>query len=420
MGPGKEKGFDRNYWALTLEGAAFVGGMPMLSASGVVALFIDTMTGSKALVGLAVTIQALSLLLGQLLCAPYVGSIRNIPGFMFKFMLLRALPILMGATLFLGADGLVAASIFLLLYGAFWLSDGVVTMPWGELSARAIKPELRGHMMGMQITLGGLASLLTGLLLTWLLSTPRLTEQHRFGTIFIIASTILLISLFFIRLVKDPSPVAVPAKLDIRRYYSKIPAIIKASKPLQYALLARMPGYIGFSAITFIVVFGKDSLGLSETQISWLVYAQIVGSCLGGFLLGEVSRRFGNKTVILVSNMGVVVTLSMAIMLVYNPALGYAWLIFACALASLLYSNWLGYFNYFLDIAPREDRPAFQLSGSSIGIPFSFAGYGLGAIIDKWGFVPAFIVGGIAAVFAVLLSTRLLSRKQIKNLDLAL
>jgi len=359
------------------------------------------------------------LLIGQLVCAPHVGTIRNIPGFMFKFMLLRSLPMLMAIPLFFGADGFVAVGIFLFFYGAFWMSDGIVTMPWGELSARAIRPELRGHMMGMQITVGGAAALLTGLLLTWLLATPALTEQHRFGTIFALSSVILLISLFFIRMVRDPSPTAVPEKLDLWGYYSKIPAIIKGSKPLRQALIARLPGYIGFTTITFIIVFGRDSLELSESQISWLVYAQIVGGLIGGVVMGETSRRFGNKTVILLCNAGVVLTIGMAVALVYLPALGYAWLLLACSLASLLHSNWLGYFNYFLDIAPRKDRPAFQLTGSCIlGIPFSFAGYALGAVIDSWGFMTAFVIGGVAAGITVLMSVRLLSRKQIKNLNL--
>jgi len=322
MDPKQEKGYGRNYWALTLEGAAFMGGMSLLSAGGVVALFIDTMTGSKTLVGLAVTIQALFLLIGQLLCAPHVGKVKNLPKFMFKLMISRVIPILMAVPLFLGVDGVAAVTIFLVLYGAFWLSDGLVTVPWGELSARVLIPKMRGHMMGMQLALGGAASLLTGLLLTWLLATPTLSEQHRFGTIFIISGVVFLIALFFIRLVRDTTPAAVQSKLDLRHYYMKIPKIIRDSKPLQHVVIARIPGYIGFSALTFIVVFGRSSLGLTEIQISWLVYAQIIGSLIGGLVLGEISRRYGNKTVILVCNYGVVVTLAMAVALVFFPVLG--------------------------------------------------------------------------------------------------
>ena len=119
----------------------------MIAINGVVPLFIDTMTGSKALVGLAITVQALFLLLGQLVCAPHVNSIRNLPGFIFKAMLSRCIPILMAIPLFLGAGRYLAVGIFLALYALLWAGDGVVTMPWGELSARALKPELRGHMM---------------------------------------------------------------------------------------------------------------------------------------------------------------------------------------------------------------------------------------------------------------------------------
>jgi len=108
----------------------------------------------------------------------------------------------------------------------------------------------------------------------------------------------------------------------------------------------------------------------------------------------------------------------MALSLMIFPSLGYIWLLAICILASLWLGNWLGYINYFIDISPREYRPAFQVIGSCIGIPFSFIGYGLGAIIDNWGYAIVFVLGGIASIIAILASTRLLSRKQIKSLNL--
>jgi len=411
-------GFDRNYWALTFDGAAFMGGISMMTSGGVVALFIDTMTGSKTLVGLAITFQVLFLLIGQLIVAPQVGAIKSLPRFMFKVVLLRVVPFFIAVPLFLGVDGRLSVFIFLMLYGLFWMSDGVNTVPWGEFCARALKPDLRGHMMGMHVALGGVLTLLTGLLLAWLLSTPLLTDNQRFGAIFLIGGIILISSIIFVRMFKDPSPITVPEKPGFRKYYSKMPALIKQSKPLQHAIIARIPGYIGFSTITFIVVFGRYVLDITNAQVSWLVYSQLIGTLIGGYLLGEVSRRFGNKTVIIMCNVGVLVTLGMAISLAYFPALGYVWLFILCAFASIWMNQWLGFFNYLLDIAPRENRPAFQVIGSCIGIPFSFIGYAIGATIDKWGYITAFTVGTIAAIVSILASLKLLSKKSIKELNL--
>ena len=390
-----------------------------MATSGAVALFIDNMTGSITLVGLAITLQALCILIGQLIGAPIVQSIRNLPNTLFYAMAIqRVIPVIMAIPLFLGFGAYPAVGIFLALFGIFWLADGIVTMPWSELTARAIRPELRGHMMGMQVAIGGGVSLLTGLLLTWLLATPVLTDHFRFGYIFVLTSSVLLMSIIFIRLVKDPKPISAPKKIDFKKYYSKIPELIKESKPLQHALIARIPGYIGFSVITFMVVFGAHALEITEIQISWLVYSQIVGGLLGGIVLGETSRLFGNKIVIMLCNFGVIITLSMAIALIFFPSLGYVWLIAICALASLWSNNWLGYMNYVLDISPREYRPAFQVIGNCIGIPFSFVGYAIGAIIDNWGYATAFVIGGITAIIAMIASLRLLSRKGIKALNL--
>jgi predicted MFS family arabinose efflux permease len=267
----------------------------------------------------------------------------------------------------------------------------------------------------MQVTIGGAASLLAGLLLTWLLATPVLSDHRRFALIFILASVIMLMSLFFIRLVRDPNPIQIPEKLDIRRYYARVPSVIRGSKPLQRALIARAFSYAGFSTLSFIVVFGAGLLKLPETRVSWLVYANIAGGLIGGISLGEASRRFGNKAVILMCNTGVFIALAMAISLNFMPALGYGWLFAICALASLTMGNWVGYFNYFIDIAPGRDRSVFQVISVCIGIPFSFAGYAMGAVIDNFGYVAMFVTGGAFAFATILLSLRLMSKRKIQE-----
>jgi len=403
---------------MLLEGTSFMGGITVMAAGGTVALFIDNMTGSITLVGLGITLQALCILSGQLIGAPIVQSIRNLPKTLFYGMTVqRVIPFIMAVPLFLGFGAYTSVIIFLVLYSLFWTMDGVITMPWGELTARAIKPELRGHMMGMQAALGGGISLITGLVLAWLLATPLLTDHFRFGYVWVLTGVIIIVSIFFIRLVKDPSPVSSPEKIDFKKYYAKIPVLIKDSKVLQHAIIARIPGYIGFSVITFVIVFGAHTLDISDSQISWLVYSKIVGGLIGGVLLAETSRRFGNKVVIILCNAGVLITILMSIALIYFPSLGYIWLMTICALAALWANNWLGYMNYMIDIAPKENRPAFFMIGNCIGIPFSFIGYGIGAIIDTWGYATAFVLGCITAMIAIIASMRLLSRKRIKALE---
>ena len=409
-----KKGFDKNYWALALEGSCFMSGISCLATGGAVSLFINVMTGSKTLIGMAVTIQTLFMLVGQLYGAPYVRSIRKLPEFLFKFMAIqRFIPFLMALPLFLGVGGNLSVGIFLALLAIFWLVDGFMAIPWGELCARALKPDLRGHMMGMQVTVGGAASLLIGLLLTWLLATPVFGDNHRFAIIFMLASAILLMSLIFIRLVNDPNPIQNPERMLIRQYYSKIPSVVRGSKPLRRALLARAFSYIGFSSVSFMVVFGAGALNLSDSHASWLVYANIVGGLVGGISIGEVSRRFGNKTVILLCNVCVLIVLCMAASLIFMPGLGYAWLFATCALASLTMSNWVGYFSYFLEIAPSEERSIYQVTNTCIGIPFSFAGYAMGMVIDNFGYMTMFAIGGAFVAVTIILSLRLLPKRSI-------
>ena len=412
-----KKGYDRNYWALLMEGTMFNGGAATIATNGVVALFIYTMTESNTLLGLAITLQTLLFIFGQLLGAPYVNTIRKLPEFLCKLMATqRTIPILMAIPLFLGVSRQWAVIIFLVLFGLFWFIDGANTVPWGELCARAVKPELRGHMMGMMTTAGSVLALVMGLLITWLLATPTLDDYRRFAYIFVLGGIVFLTTAICIRFVRDPSPIKKPEKLNVKQFYVKIPSIVRHSKPLKYIIFARIPSYIGLASLSFLVLFGIHTLTLSDAQTSWLVYANIIGGIIGGVVLGGASLRFGNKAIILLCNFGVVVAMSMAIILSFNPSLGYVWLFVMCALGSMSASSWFGYFNYFIDIAPAKERSEYQIIGQCIGIPFSFVGVAMGALIDIHGYVTMFIICGIFATITIILSLRLLSKQKVAAL----
>ena len=414
------KGFDRNYWILVLEGVMFTGGIIALSTGAVVAIFVNTMTGSNTLIGLAVTLQALLLAVGQLIGAPFIGNIRKLPAFLFKGMAIqRAIPLFMALPLFLGVSGYAAVTIFMILFALFWGVDGTITLSWGELCARALKPELRSHMMGMQATLGGVLSLAVGLVFTWMLATPTLNDEYRFGFIFILGSILLLSTIIFIRLVRDPNPTEKPEKTNYKQFYSEIPNLVKSCKPLQRILIARIPSYIGFAAISFVIVYGINILSLSDSQASWLVYAGIIGGIISGVALGEVSRMFGNKAIIIICNCAVVVVIVMAVMLTFVSSLGYIWLFVTCMLASFTGNHWFGYFNYFIDIAPVKNRAAYQLIGQCVGIPFSFIGLVMGVIVDRFGFISMFVICGVFAFVSVIFSLRLLSKDKMTELQIA-
>ena len=106
----------------------------------------------------------------------------------------------------------------------------------------------------------------------------------------------------------------------------------------------------------------------------------------------------------------------MSVAIAYIPGIGYIWLFITCALGGVVVNNWFGFFNYILDIAPREERSEYQLLGQLIGVPFSFTGLAMGAVIDNFGYITMFIICGIFAVTTLILSFPLLSKEKIIQL----
>jgi len=158
-----KNGYNRNYWAMAFEGSCFMGGIAIMSTSGTIALFINAMTGSKSLVGLAVTVQALFMFFGQLTSGPFVRSIRKIPEFLFKGMLIqRIIPLFMALPLLLGLiDWSVGIFLILSALSPFLIYIGVKLFNTEILKKKAIITVIVSTLVLLSLGIGILVPALT-------------------------------------------------------------------------------------------------------------------------------------------------------------------------------------------------------------------------------------------------------------------
>ncbi len=397
----------RNFWSLLFEGTFFLSGMAFLDANSVVPVFIDTFTGSLQLAGLAVALKAASSILSQLIVGPRVSNIKNMPAFITRVMFVcRPLPLVMIPILFSGVSNHLKAVLFLVVFSLLWLSDGVILVPWLDLFGRTIPEKRRGKLFGYQQILGGIGSLAAGFIIKLSLENAQLTSAGRYSIIFGMGGLTLLIASIAMLFAKD-----LPRKVEVEKvylsdYYRKLPSYFKKNTLYRKLILVRILSSFTAMIFPFVILFAKHRFHLNPSQVSNLIYIQILGSLVGGLIWGEISHRFGNRKVIAISQ---VLTLLLSLLAFFSLSLGVTTfpviLIWSmCLLTGISMGSWMGFINYTIEIVDDEERPVYFVLTSIITFPFVFVPYFAGLIADFWGFIPLFAIVGVFGMINAALS----------------
>jgi len=156
---------------------------------------------------------------------------------------------------------------------------------------------------------------------------------------------------------------------------------------------------VGASMILPIIpLFAKNEFNMSPTLITMLVASFYAAQFVGGPILGRWSDRVGRVPVLIVSQVGTVISFIM-----FGLA-GAVWVLFASRiLDGLTGGNIVVAQAYVTDITPREKRAqALGLVFAAFGVAF-FIGPAIGGILVGLGpRVPYFIAAGAAALVVVL------------------
>lgn len=400
----------RNYRVLLIEGCLFFTGMAFVDVNAVIPVFIFTYTKSVLLTGLATTITFAASILMQTLVGPYVKGIRNTPAYVSLVMFLsRPLPFVMIPLLFLDLSPWLTAGVFLIIYTLLCAGDGLIVIPWTDLFSRTVVPEKRGLLLGYQLLFGGMGALLAGFIVKTVLDHPRLDNDQRYAIIFGGAAVALTISAVVMTYARDlPHPIESvrPRHLE---YYKKLPAYFRCHPDFIQLVVIRVLSIITYMIAPFVILFGQERLNFPPEAISTLIYIQMIGSLLGGFIWGRVSRRFGNHRVILIAQiLGLLLAVCMVILSLTSLQAVPVYLLWPLVLINgINMASWPGFMNHTIDIVNEEERTIYLLISNLTTFPFTFLAFLAGIVVNQFGYRPIFIVSSLAAVAAVWLAFRL-------------
>ena len=387
---------------MVLEGALFYAALSLIPNETVVAEFLDYTSGSVALAGLAATMSSLMFYVGQFVGGLFIHKIVRQKTFMCKMAFLsRGLLVLFAVLMLTGIQGKAAAWLFIGAYFVIFTIDGFVGLCWNQILARTLPSEKRGQVLSWQQSMCGIIGIGAGFVVQRIMLSD-MTPMGRYTLLFWMAGIVFVaaavMTLFFRDLPHGSEPDA-PVKNPVK-YIGELLPLLTQDRGVRNTLISRVIFVFTMISAPVNFKFGQVS-GLSEYQLSLLVYMPLVGQILAGFFWGHISNRTNYPTMMLLAQIfGIgcaaanfaAFFMGMAGMSVMVP------LCIAMALVKFTYVANNGFAMHVLGIVDEENRANAIVLTSIITAPAAL-GTTLAGIIADWAFWPVYgimLIAGIA------------------------
>jgi len=359
--------WDRNYIFLVIEATIFGISAAFRDVNIVLPVFLQNLTSSTFLIGLIATLQLGGWFLPQLFVAPILEKRSKTLSFILKVYLWGRLPLLLLiASIFWGnsLDTGILIFLFFLVFGIFFLSEGVGGAGWYDLVARCIHQDQRGRFFATFMFLGGIIGFGAGFLVKEIIQQGVFPLS--FGKLFLINFILLFISFIFLAMVKESDGRRLPEHESPREFLHSLPQIIREDKIFRRLLLVQILMGAGAMGMPFFSVYATGILGLSTDATGYFVAAYTLGQAFGGLIWGYLSDHIGNRAVV----RGTIFFALMAPVtaLLFHLTSGR---FFNTLEVEMLYpivflfiglsigGSWIGFTNFTLKIAPEEKRPTY-------------------------------------------------------------
>lgn len=391
----------RNYAAHLAHGLLGQTGFRLVQAPTFVPAYLQLLSGSDLVVGLARGAQALGQCLTPVFGATLVEHRPRVLRLGFVVGGLMRLQVLFFALagLWLTGDVRIAAiCLFLGLFGLFMGMQGVI---FNFLRSKVIPVEVRGTLAGLRQALAGVVSSAVAYLGGRYLIEPNVLGNG-YAVTFLVAFGFTSLGLASLLAMKEPASPVVRPRASVRSRLSDALPLLRSDRDFAGYLVARALGRMGQMALPFCILYAKDQVEIGGGDLGLITAAWQLANTTTGLVWGAVADRTGFRLIFLVS-VGVWM-------------ISIAWLMTSADFASLLgvfvgIGVGMGGFqmaaqNLVLEFGEREDLPLRIALSNSTAEVIGVIGPIAGGLIAAWfSYLPVFwlALGFQAASIAVML-----------------
>ena len=390
----------RNYFLGILHGIFFNTAMAFANQNTIIPVFLNYFIPSKTLVGFFSSLMRLGNMLPQIFTAHILESKAKKMPTMIAVLTSRFLCFfLSGVIAFFFSGNIVWISVVILLF-IYSLAGGVGAIPFYDIIAKTIDKKARGVFFAQRLFWGNLAGIVAGLAVKYILGA-NISFPRNYGVIILLASFMLGIAYISFGFIKEPRQDKIQEKRSIFYFLQDAKKIFVENRAVRIMILSEILSGSIFLSLPFLSIYAKDIMHRNVQILGYFISSQIIGMVLSNLWWGPVSRKFGNRMVIIFAN--VFSFLAILIFIVNHNLIILTFFLFGC------YSSGrnIGYANYNLDIAPEEKRPIYiSLRGTFISIIWIFPTLG-GVFIDVLSYQILFGITLFTTISSILFSLKL-------------
>lgn len=414
----RQNAYRKNFYYFLSDGILFSVAMALMGATTVVPDFVRQLTSSDILIGLSGSLFDIGWTLPQLFVARYIVRFaRKKPWFVgpnipvrFVILLFAILMVIIGPD-----QPQTILILFFVCYGIAALGDGLVGVPWADLTGTSMEPRSRARMFGLQSAIAGGIMLLVSPLIALVLSDNGPGFPGNYAIVFGAAGILFVLSiiptLFIIEL---PGGKAIEKLPSMREFLPYLGSVLRTDGTFRGILIARMLTTLTAMASPFYIGFATVQLGLSsEVAVPTLLAVQTVGAVSGALFYAWLGARNN----LLYIRLALVGTALLPISALVASQVGPWPLYIGFLMSGLTLSNlFLSYHQHVITHASADQRPIYAgLFNTINALTAMCAPLIAGTIAQYLGYVPLFVVSLIMCMLALYVTLRYLSNQPPAN-----
>lgn len=403
----REHVYRRNFVFFLTDGILFSIAMGILGSTTVIPDFIRHLTHSEVLIGLSGSLFDIGWTLPQLFIARYIiHSARKKWWFVGPNIPVRFVIFLFAvATVLLGKDRPTAIlAAFLIAYGIAAVGDGIVGVPWADLTGTSLDNRWRARMFGLMTAAAGVILFAITPLIGVVLGDSGPAFPNNYALLFGAAGVLFAFSILPVLFVRElPGGKAVEHLPSLGEFLPSLGRVLRSDGQFRAIIITRMLTSLFAMASPFYIGFATVQLKMSsQVAVPTLLEMQIIGGVSGALVYTWLGARSNVLYMRLALCGAALVPLSALLASVVGPVpLYFGFLMSGLALSNLGFS----YQNWVISYAAHDQRPIyaglFNTVSAGISLLAPFIG---GTIAQELGYEPLFVVA-LLMVFAALFVT---------------
>lgn len=392
----------RNYLGNYLHGMLGMTGFRLVNAPTFLPAYLHAVSGSNAVVGLALALQQLGGVISPIVGAAKVEHrTRVMPAAIWMGSLGRLAILGMAlAGWFLTGQHLVWALLFCMLF--FGIFMGAQRVVFSLLMSKVIPISRRGRLQAWRNATGGaIAAVLAGVAGTYFIA-PNLFGNG-YSTTFLFAFVLTSFGLWALQLLlKEPEPPTVRPQARIRDRLKDFPGLIAQDPAYGFFLLVQMLATSARIATPFYILYVGKEIGADGKTLGLLSFAFLGADTASNLLWGYLGDKTGFRLVLVVSIVGWIAATVMLLNLHDAMPIFGAFAVLGASLSGYMMASQ----TMILEFGSRDDLPMrIAVSATAESITATAGPLIGGVVAEAYGYDVVFMasLGFLASALIILL-----------------